>query len=230
MFRNTLSTLSLAALVTAVCLLSASPANAQRRGGGGGRGGGGRGGGFAGSSFRGGSFRGGEFRGGNFAGRNFRGFENRAFVGGFYPWYGYGWGGYAGYNYGYPYSYAYTPSYYDSSPSYYNYAPSTYYTPDAYTTVPPVVSTSAYPPSGDTQFHIQLTVPENAEVWFDDTKTAQTGSVRDYTTSNLTPGRDYSYNIRVHWKDTDGQMKEKEHKIAFHAGDNLSYDFTQNAS
>jgi uncharacterized protein (TIGR03000 family) len=220
MFRNTLSTLSLAALTAAVCLWTATPANAQRRGGGGGRGGG-----RAASSFR----------GGNFADSNFRGFENwgfsRGFYGGYFPGYGYGWGGYPGYYYGSPYYYGYAPSYYYSSPSYYGYAPSYYYMPDAYTVAPStVLSTSAYPPSGETQVHIQLTVPENAEVWFDDTKTTQTGRERDYTTSNLTPGREYSYNLHVRWRDANGQMVEKEKKVSFRPGDNLRFDFTPNAS
>jgi uncharacterized protein (TIGR03000 family) len=222
MFRNNVATFSLAALAAAVCLWTATPASAQHHSGGHG-GGGFHGGGFNGGGFHGGSVRGG-FNGGFHEGGFRGGFVNRGFYGGFYPWYGYGWGGYPGYYYGYsPYYYSY------STPYYYDYAPGYYTVPDAYTGVPPVVSTSAYPPSGDTQAHFQLTVPENAEVWFDDTKTTQTGSVRSYTTSNLTPGRDYVYDIRIRWPDASGQMMEKERKIPFHAGDSLSYDFTQSA-
>jgi uncharacterized protein (TIGR03000 family) len=218
MFRNTLSTLSLAALTAAVCLATATPAFAQR----GGRGGGYRGG-YPGRGYYGG-YRGGYYGRGYYGGYR-GGFAPWGFYGGYYPGYAYSWGGYPSYSFGY------APSYYYGSPSYYDYAPNYYYQPDAYTAAPStVLSTSAYPPSGETQFHIQLTVPENAEVWFDDTKTTQTGRVRDYTTSNLTPGREYSYNIHVRWPDANGQMVEKEKKVSFRPGDNLRLDFTSSAS
>jgi uncharacterized protein (TIGR03000 family) len=225
MFRNNLSTLSLTAVAAAVCLWTTSPVNAQHHGGGF------HAGGFHGGGAHTGGFHAGGFRTGGFENRSFHGgFENRGFHGGFYPWIGgYGWGGYPGY-YASPsyYSGGGYPSYY-YSPDYTN-APTYDYTPDAYQIVPPVVSTSAYPPSGDTQFNITLTVPENAEVWFDDTKTTQTGRVRHFTTSNLTPGREYSYNIRVRTPDSNGQMMEQGRKVTFRPGDNLNLDFTRNAS
>jgi uncharacterized protein (TIGR03000 family) len=249
MFRKTLSTLSLVALATAVSLWAGTPVSAAPRGGhggggghAGGHGGGGfHGGGHGGSGFHGGGHGGGGFHAGGFhAGGFHTGGFNRGsargglyggIYGGLYPGVGYGWGGYPGYYASSPYSYGYAPSYYSSTPYSYGYAPTYYYAPNAYTVVPPVVSTSAYPPSTtETRVFFDLTVPENAEVWFDNTKTTPTGRVREYTTSNLTPGQVYSYNIHVRWPDANGQIVEKEHKVTFHPGDHLSFDFTQNGS
>ena len=49
--------------------------------------------------------------------------------------------------------------------------------------------------------HFAVTVPADAEVWFDGAKTAQAGPYREFVSPPLRPGRSYSYDVRARWKD-----------------------------
>jgi uncharacterized protein (TIGR03000 family) len=78
----------------------------------------------------------------------------------------------------------------------------------------------------DTQAHVRLFVPADAEVWFDDAKTSQNGSVREYVSPPLTPGRNYSYQIRVRWMEGDRSV-DQIRKVAVRAGSMTTADFTK---
>ena len=78
----------------------------------------------------------------------------------------------------------------------------------------------------DTQAHVRLIVPADADVWFDDTKTSQTGGVREYVSPPLTPGRNYSYQIRVRWI-AGGRPVDQTRKVAVRAGSVTTADFTK---
>jgi uncharacterized protein (TIGR03000 family) len=71
---------------------------------------------------------------------------------------------------------------------------------------------------------ISVRVPENAEVWFDGTKTAQTGSLRSFVTPPLERGRAYSYEIRVRQMEA-GRSVEQVRKIDFGAGERHTLNF-----
>jgi uncharacterized protein (TIGR03000 family) len=222
MSRRTVSLISAAGLALAACLWVAEPATASMMaaprggGGGGGRGGGGSwrgGGGTAWRSGGGTAWRGGggtAWRGGNWNGNGWRG-------GYYYPWglglgyalgSAYGGGGYYGGDYYYP-SYSYVaPNYYAAAPSSGTVTTSGYYDPNI--------------------ANIRIAVPADAEVFFDGKKTNQTGAVRVFSTPALTPGDNYSYDVRVRWTDANGKMQEKERHVAVHAGDNLSLNFMPN--
>jgi uncharacterized protein (TIGR03000 family) len=100
------------------------------------------------------------------------------------------WGGYGGY-----------PSFYSST----NVSQSTtvmvslnvtqqsFYGPQGGMTLPP-----------DKPASIEVKVPENAVLWFDGKKTAQTGAVRQFVTPPLTAGAVNSYEIRAIWTDSSG--------------------------
>jgi uncharacterized protein (TIGR03000 family) len=65
---------------------------------------------------------------------------------------------------------------------------------------------------------INLRVPGNAEVWFDGSKTSQTGRQRSFVSPPLQPGRNYSYNIRARWIEA-GRPVEQTRRINVRAGD-----------
>ena len=54
---------------------------------------------------------------------------------------------------------------------------------------------------------IQVSVPADAKVWFDDSPTEQTGSERSFESPPLTPGKTYSYMITAQWRGPDGNRR-----------------------
>ena len=119
-------------------------------------------------------------------------------IGGYPSGYGYGYGrgwyggSYYGGRYLYDNSYYVQPSYIDASPSY----------------------QSFYPPTGAIQNStdasramVRVRVPANAQVFFDDSPTTQTGPDRTFMTGPLEPGT-YSYNISARWMENGKERRE----------------------
>jgi len=228
MFR-TLLTVLLAPAVVAALLWAAGPALARGPGGGGHGGGGFHGGGFHGGGFHGGGFHGGGFHGGGFRGDHFGRFDH-----GFGRGFGFGGLGFYG---GYPNSYGYGtyPYYYDS------YGASPYYSGDysapdySYPDVQPYVATPSVPqtmntvPSTttDTTAHIDVRLPASAEVWVEGAKTKQTGSLRHFVSPPLTPGQDFTYDIRARWTDENGHVVDLTRHVPVHAGSQVMENFTE---
>ncbi len=187
-------------LAVAAFALTPATALAQRRGGG--HVGGVRGGGavYHGGGYRGGAvYRGGYYRGGR--GWGWGGIGVGIGLG--YPWYGYGgyWPGDYAYSSG---PYYYGDNYYDATPYYggatYNYGNQVYSdaaSPDYY-----YGSTGQAP---DNEARVRVVVPEDAKVWFNDRMTQQSGTVRTFESPALTPGRDFSYDVKAQWRDKDGK-------------------------
>jgi uncharacterized protein (TIGR03000 family) len=127
---------------------------------------------------------------------------------GYYPAYGY----YPGYPVppGRPYYY---PNYYPSGTPSYS-APSQtqsfYYTPV----------------SVDNSATVQVRVPANAQLWFDDTLTKQSGTMRLFYTPQLDAGKPFKYTVRVQWDD-NGKKMEKTKEIEVRAGKQIDLDFTK---
>jgi uncharacterized protein (TIGR03000 family) len=186
MFKSTLLFAKLAVLATAVVLMTAGESQAQRFGGGRGGFGGGRGG-YGGYGGYGGGF-------------------------GVYGVYGgYGGYGYQPYYSGYG-SYGYSPyNVYGSTPYYYSESWVPY---QGYSPVTPATTTyqSYYPPQSDQTNNtamVEVTCPPNAQLWFDNTATAQTGTNRHFATPPLSPGQTYTYEIRATWTQPDGTPMTK---------------------
>jgi uncharacterized protein (TIGR03000 family) len=170
-------------------------------------------------------------------GRNYGGYG----YGGYRPYYAYG--GYLPYAFGsyLPYySNYYSP--FDYGAAFASYSPydgglgaSAYSLVAGYgsANVPPVSDAQAASPSPadqpppDNLAHFQLTVPENAEVLIDGTRTTQTGSVREFMTPALTPGSRYSYKVTVRYSDAQGKVVEDARDIRFQANDWFAIDFTR---
>jgi uncharacterized protein (TIGR03000 family) len=72
---------------------------------------------------------------------------------------------------------------------------------------------------------IRVAVPAGATVWIDDKKTTQTGSERVFESPSLTPGADYSYDIKVQWRDQDGKEVTQTRHVNVTANASVSVDF-----
>jgi uncharacterized protein (TIGR03000 family) len=147
---------------------------------------------------------------------------------GYRPWYG-GWGYGSLYypSYGYAWypgdlDYSWYPGYalnYDYRPTVYG---SAYYTPEVTTTVTPTAPAVA----PDNSVQISLVVPPDAEVWFDDSRTQQTGGTRQFHSPPLTPGRDHTYTIHARWRE-NGRTSDRFRTVDVQAGASLNVDMTQ---
>jgi uncharacterized protein (TIGR03000 family) len=160
------------------------------------------------------------------------GYHGGYYHGGYYygPYHHYGYGPYYGFGigigfYGYPYG-AYAPYY-----GVYGYAPPTVVVspPDGYASPTPPSTTPQNPPQRDNAAHLQLMVPENAEVWVDGAPTKQTGTVREFTSPPLELGKSYTYMISVRYRGANGQPVNDTRPIHVRANDWFSIDFTRPA-
>jgi uncharacterized protein (TIGR03000 family) len=139
---------------------------------------------------------------------------------GAWPYYGYGWG-FGGYG-------AYAPYYGGVSlAAYSNLDPGLYAGGAAAPAQDPQAAADRPPP--DDAAHLQLIVPENAEVIVDGMKTTQTGTTREFVTPQLPTGSRYSYQITVRYTDKNGKAVEDTRDIRFQANDWFAIDFTRPA-
>jgi uncharacterized protein (TIGR03000 family) len=198
---------------------------------GGGHVGGGRVGGYGGARVGGygGGYRGGY--GGGYYGGYGRGYGYGGYGYGLYGGLGYGlYGGYigaypyggAGY-YGYPnyYSYPYsTYSYpsttygstYYSSPLIYSQSTPTAVPAATFTYAPGTADSSASTTVSqtDTPADVTVVVPENAKLWFNDVPINTTGATREFQTPALTPGREYTYQVRATWMQNGREISQTQ--------------------
>jgi uncharacterized protein (TIGR03000 family) len=61
-------------------------------------------------------------------------------------------------------------------------------------------------------------VPENAQIWIGDKTTTSTGNLRTFQSPPLTPGKDYSYTVRVAWVEY-GKLVTETHNFPVKPGD-----------
>jgi uncharacterized protein (TIGR03000 family) len=146
----------------------------------------------------------------------------------YHPYYGFV---YLGVPYYVPYSYPYpvvvnTPTY---VPYYtYSYNP-TVYAPTIYVPNNTDVSTGGVIQAAATTSApatIEVHVPANAQLWFEDTPTDQTGEWRRFTSPPLPPDQVFYYKLRARWNDS-GQTVEQTRTIEVRAGKTTTVDFTR---
>jgi uncharacterized protein (TIGR03000 family) len=68
---------------------------------------------------------------------------------------------------------------------------------------------------------IQISVPDNAQIWFGDRATTQSGANRQFVSPPLTPGQFYVYEIRAQW-DEGGRTVERIRRVTVQAGDRIN--------
>jgi uncharacterized protein (TIGR03000 family) len=231
-------------LIQAGALVFLTPAASEAAGRGAGHGGfGGGHGGFGGGHV--GTSMGGHVGGASF-GSNHGGFYGRPYGSGLYQHYGYGryrpyYGGYYPYS-AYPY---YSYPYYGSYGSYYpdyampglddgGYTGS--YSGDA---IPPYAdgsSSAVLPAAGyeeldstaGTQSNaralVTVSLPEDAKLWFNNTLTATTGSVREFQSPPLPPGGRYKYQVRASWQEHGHLVtRAQDIEVTPHAHININF-------
>jgi uncharacterized protein (TIGR03000 family) len=76
----------------------------------------------------------------------------------------------------------------------------------------------------DYSAHITVTLPADAELWFNGTKMTNTGPERNFRSPELTPGRRYTYDVLARWKE-HGQEVTQSRKIAVRAGGSVYLEF-----
>jgi uncharacterized protein (TIGR03000 family) len=81
----------------------------------------------------------------------------------------------------------------------------------------------------DPTAHIKVTVPANAEVWFEGYKTASKGATREFQSPDLTPGKQYAYKVRARWKE-DGRQVTQTQKVDVSAGARAQVIFPSQAA
>jgi uncharacterized protein (TIGR03000 family) len=209
-----------------------------------GHGGGGHFGGFGGG-FHAGGFHAGGF---NYGGLHAGGLPYGGYhYGGFHPYnsfyrpynaysryHGYGSGYYPYLGGYYPYSYGYYPDYGYSFPNDAGSYPSASAEPAFDVTAGPGYTSSYYSPAstdgsaspvqGDTLARLTVSVPPDAELWFDAANTSSTGGVREFNTPPLTPGKHYSYNVRARWMENGHEVTQTQ-KVQLIAGSHLTVTF-----
>ncbi|MGH7172309.1 MAG: TIGR03000 domain-containing protein [Gemmataceae bacterium] len=77
----------------------------------------------------------------------------------------------------------------------------------------------------DNKAHIWLRVPKSAAIWVNGVKTKQTGELRHFFSPPLTPGKKYSYQMRLRWM-KDGKPVEETQRILVQAFQTIHRDFT----
>jgi uncharacterized protein (TIGR03000 family) len=87
---------------------------------------------------------------------------------------------------------------------------------------PPHLQAEAAPTALPVYFEVR--VPADAEFWFDDARTTQTGTVRRFVSPPVPPGQDYAYVVRARWKEGGNEVTQSR-RLTFHAGEQVSITF-----
>jgi uncharacterized protein (TIGR03000 family) len=88
-------------------------------------------------------------------------------------------------------------------------------------------SYGAYSTTQQNVARIRLTVPTDAQVWFDNNATKQSGETRHFESPPLAPGHQYVYDIKVRWRDKDGREVTRTRQLNVSANAEVSADFTR---
>lgn len=81
-------------------------------------------------------------------------------------------------------------------------------------------------PPRDNLAHLLCLVPQNAELWFNGTKTKQTGPQREFVSPALVDGKRYAYDITARW-DENGKSVELKRTVRVTANTWQTVDFTR---
>lgn len=150
----------------------------------------------------------------------------------------YGWGSGPSYGYYYPRSYygwGYTPGYYSynrwqyPNSDYWNYGYTQEY-PDGYYSAYPSDMNDSYGSIDQTPnaAHINIHVPPDAKVWFDNQDTQQRGSFRNFVSPSLDPNKDYAYDIKASWTENGREVTRTRH-VRVRAGAMVNVDFLRSS-
>jgi uncharacterized protein (TIGR03000 family) len=88
--------------------------------------------------------------------------------------------------------------------------------------------TLAAPPTPTTNapVHVEVWVPDGAQVWLGPTASDQTGAVRTFVSPPLDPSVEYVYTVRGQWVE-NGQPVVREKKVTVRAGERVTVDLNR---
>jgi uncharacterized protein (TIGR03000 family) len=81
----------------------------------------------------------------------------------------------------------------------------------------------------DNTVQIHVLVPAAAKVWFNDSETQQVGTDRLFTSPPLTPGFDYTYDVKAQWIDQSGNQVTQVRQVTMRANAQVDVNFLQPA-
>jgi uncharacterized protein (TIGR03000 family) len=77
----------------------------------------------------------------------------------------------------------------------------------------------------DETVHVEVRLPDaNARLWFEGSKTQQTGTLREFQSPDLKPGQEYVYHIRAQWME-NGRTREQTRTLTVRPGEWWTVDF-----
>jgi uncharacterized protein (TIGR03000 family) len=79
-------------------------------------------------------------------------------------------------------------------------------------------------PAGNTAL-LRIRTQPDAQLWFDDTMTTQSGPFRTFTTPELQPGKQYEYQLKVRYME-NGKEVQKTKTVDVAAGKAIDVDLT----
>ncbi len=88
-------------------------------------------------------------------------------------------------------------------------------------------SYGTYTPAQNNEARLRLMVPSDAKVWFDGKPTQQSGTVRNFESPPLTPGQQYTYDIKVQWRDQNGKEVSRTRRVDVSANAAIQVDFAR---
>jgi uncharacterized protein (TIGR03000 family) len=75
--------------------------------------------------------------------------------------------------------------------------------------------------------YIRVRVPANAELWINNEKRTQAGTVREFVTPALDPDHIYVYNVKAHWTEEGGINVEKTLRVRTISGTRVTVNFVR---
>lgn len=82
----------------------------------------------------------------------------------------------------------------------------------------------------DNRAYVTIRVPTmDAQIWIEDEKTSETGTIREYRSPPLEQGHHYTYEIKALWKE-DGQVYKQTRKFPVNPGNRILVEFAKNIS
>jgi uncharacterized protein (TIGR03000 family) len=75
--------------------------------------------------------------------------------------------------------------------------------------------------------YIRVRVPANAELWINNDKRAQRGTIREFVTPALDPDSIYVYNVKARWTDEGGIEVQKTLRVRTIAGTRVTVNFVR---
>jgi uncharacterized protein (TIGR03000 family) len=79
-------------------------------------------------------------------------------------------------------------------------------------------------PAGTVLLNVQ--VPANAKVWIDGASTTSTGVARSFVSPQLTPGKQFTYEVKAQWTE-GGQQVTRTRRIPVQAGQAVDINLQQ---